>query len=103
MRTQDEIEAERREGESSLGEWTLARPNRFSQWRGGADVLALGILSCTCLLPVGWLAVIRAVRCADQYREAGLRTPRKAVVGGALGVLGTLAQVAVVARLTLGS
>ena len=96
-----EIEEQRRHGEGFLGEWLLTHPNRFSPSRSGSDALTLGILSLVCLLPVGPLAVIRAVRCSDQRRVAGLSISWQAIAGAALGVAGTAALVTVLATLLL--
>ncbi len=93
------IEEARREGESALGEWFLARPNRFSAERTGGDALAIGALALLCFVPIGPLAVVRALRCADQHDAVGRRAPPAAIVGGTLGVVATLVQVALVAYL----
>ena len=85
------IEEHRKTGEGHLGEWLLGPPNRFSPSRRGGDVLVIGLLSLVCLLPVGPLAMVRAVRCNDQRREAGLPASRLATAGMILGALGTVA------------
>jgi len=90
-----EIEERRRAGRSVFGEWLLEQPNRFSPQRSGQDALLLGVLSITCLLPVGPLAIIRAVRCNDQRARSGLPPSRLAWLGAALGVLGTSLLLAV--------
>ena len=84
-----EIEEQRRLGEGWLAELLLLRPNRFSAERSAQDALVLGALSLVCLLPLGPLAVIHAVRNCDQRREARLPLSAMAIIGGGLGVLGT--------------
>ncbi len=87
-------------GEGWLGELFLLRPNRFSPRRDALDVLTLGVLSFLCL-PVGPVALLRAVRCADQHRAADARPPAAAFVGGALGLLGSALWIAVILRWVL--
>lgn len=89
-----EIEERRRHGEGLLGELFLLTPNRFSPERDALDVLILGFLALTCL-PVGPLAMLRSVRCADQFRRAGMKPPLSCHVGGVLGLTGCLLQIAI--------
>lgn len=94
------IEARRRIGEGALGELFLLRPNRFSPGRAGSDVLLLGCMTLL-LIPVGPVALLRAIRCRDQYQDADLEPPRAATVGAALAVVGTASQLALLCRVFL--
>ncbi len=99
--TDDElIEQRRRLGEGALGEWLMLRPNRFSQHRAGVDVAILGVLTLL-LVPVGPIALVRAMRCADQYTAVGLPAPAPAVSGAVLSMVGTTLQIVLLYRVFL--
>lgn len=95
--TEERVTDERTLGEGPLAELLLARPTRFSEERSATDVLLLGALSLVCFLPLGPLAVLRAIRCSDRYRDAELPTPWTAWVGAGLGVIATVVQLAALA------
>ena len=93
------VEAERRAGESLLAECLMASPNRFSPDRSGGEVLTLAVVALLFFLPLGPLAILRAVRCADQHHRAGLPAPLSAWAAGLLGTLAVVTQVTVVSLL----